>query len=255
MDKEALKGVDTIIHLAGAGIADKRWTNKRKREILESRTKSTALLFQTLASAPHQVKTVISASAIGYYGGTLSSEWFDESSEGGHDFLAEVVKQWESEAAKITELGIRLVRIRIGVVLSREGGALREMVKPIQWGVGAALGSGRQWMSWIHGDDLCRIFAFCMENERLSGVFNAVSPSPVTNVELTKAIARVLKKRILLPAVPAVLLRLALGEMANLVILGNRVSSEKIRKAGYSFKHDELNMALHDLLDSPGSSS
>lgn len=255
MDREALKGVDTIIHLAGAGIADKRWTNKRKREILESRTKSTALLFQMLASAPHQVKTVISASAIGYYGGTLSSEWFDEGSEAGHDFLAVVVKQWEREAARITELGIRVVMIRIGVVLSREGGALREIIKPIQWGAGAALGSGRQWMSWIHADDLCQIFAFCMENERLSGVFNAVSPNPVTNLELTKAIARVLKKRILLPAVPAVMLRLALGEMANLVILGNRVLSEKIRQAGYSFKHDELNMALHDLLDSPGSSA
>jgi uncharacterized protein len=247
IDPQALEGVDTIINLAGAGVADKRWTAQRKKEILESRTHSTQLLFDTLKKQNHSVKTFVSASAIGYYGFGLHDEIFTEESNGGNDFLASVTKQWEEETNTITSLGLRVVKLRIGIVLSDKGGALVEMAKPIRLGAGSPLGTGKQYLSWIHLDDLCGMFIKAVENEKMEGTYNAVT-NWATNADFTKAIAHILKKPLWLPPVPSFVMKIILGEMANLVVNGSKVSSEKIRKVGFQFKYEELEGALRNLL-------
>ncbi|HWA36004.1 MAG TPA: TIGR01777 family oxidoreductase, partial [Cyclobacteriaceae bacterium] len=180
-DQTALQGVDVVVHLAGAGVAEKRWTPGRKLEILESRTKSSELLFRTLQSSQHAVKTVVSASAIGYYGSTLSAELFTEEDRPGDDFLAGVVDAWERSVDKISSLAIRVAKIRIGIVFAKEGGALEEMARPVRLFVGSPLGSGQQVVSWIHIDDLCNIFLKAIEDQSMSGAYNAVSPHPASN--------------------------------------------------------------------------
>ncbi len=247
LDTEALKGVDTIINLAGAGVADKRWTIQRKKEILESRTHSTKLLFDTLKKQNHSVKTFVGASAMGYYGFGLSEEVFTEASKAGNDFLASVTKQWEEETDTLTSLGLRVVKMRIGIVLSDKGGALVEMTKPIRLGVGSPLGTGKQYLSWIHIDDLCGMFIQSVEDEKMLGVYNAVT-NWATNADFTKAISSVLKKPLWLPPVPSFVMKIILGEMANLVVNGSKVSSGKIKKAGFEFEYPELKGALEDLL-------
>ncbi|MBX2965109.1 MAG: TIGR01777 family oxidoreductase [Cyclobacteriaceae bacterium] len=247
IDEEALKGVDAIVHLAGAGVADKRWTEKRKQEIRESRTRSTQLLVEQLKKTNHQVKTFVSASAIGYYG-FEGDEVCTEASKPGSDFLASVVKDWETEIDKVQELNIRTVKIRIGIVLSKRGGALAEMAKPVRWGVGAALGTGKQYMSWIHIEDLCRMFIYALRNEQLQGAYNGVGPYWVTNKELTTAIAKVLKKPLWLPPIPGFVLNLMLGEMADLVVKGSKVSGRKIVEVGFTYTHPNLEEALTSLL-------
>lgn len=244
MEHQALKNVDTVIHLAGAGIADERWSAKRKKEILESRTKSTALLAKYVEHHPN-VKSVIAASAIGLYGLSLTDKEFTEESPAGEGFIADVVKAWEAEADKIRNK--RVVKIRTGIVLSEDDGALKEIAKPIRWGVGAPLGTGNQYISWIHIDDLCGIFVKAVENESMHGVYNATAGC-VTNRVLTKATAKALHKPLWLPAVPAFALKLALGEMADLVLYGSNVSSTKIRERGFVFKFDTLEKALNNLL-------
>lgn len=246
-DSEALTGVDTIIHLAGAGVADKRWSEKRKREILESRINSSTLLNNMLAKGNHSVKTVVSASAIGYYGFCLDERIFTEESKPGSDYLAQVTKQWEEAVDKISSLGIRVAKLRIGIVLSEKGGALVEMVRPIRLGVGAALGTGRQYLSWIHIDDLCAMFVKAVEDTSMRGAYNAVCDW-ITNKELTRAIAKVLNRPLLLPPVPGFIMRIIVGEMAVIVVNGSKVSSEKIRKTGFNFKYPELNVTLRELL-------
>lgn len=249
IDKRAIEGVDTIIHLAGAGIADEKWTKERKKVILKSRTESTKLLNKVLREEKHEVKSFISASAIGYYGYDTGGVEKKEDSRFGDDFLATVTKEWE---AAVNELpgDIRTVKIRIGIVFSAEGGALAEMIKPIKWYVGAPLGSGDQYMSWIHINDLCRIFAYATENDDLSGIYNAVAPNPATNKEVTKRAANKLEKPLFLPNVPGFVLKIMLGEMASMVLGGSRVSSEKIEKAGFEFNFPHLDAALNDLLKS-----
>lgn len=248
MDPRALEGVSCIIHLAGAGVAEKRWTKERKKEILQSRTRSAALIKETLRSHPHQVKTFISASGINYYGYDSGGVWKKEESRFGDDFLATVTKAWEEEADLIGELGLRVVKFRIGMVLSSRGGALEKMAKPAKMGLAAPLGHGDQYISWIHIDDLCRMFIFAMENDEISGPFNAVAPDPVTNKVFTKALAQALHKPCFLPAVPGFLLRLALGQLASVVLGGSRVSSEKIESQGFQFEYADINKTLADLL-------
>jgi uncharacterized protein len=249
VDSEAFKNADTIIHLAGASVAEKRWTAKRKQEILESRTHSTRLLYSALSQAQYPVTSIISASAIGYYG-FESNQWLTEESAPGKDYLADVTRQWENEVDKIATLGIRAVKMRIGIVLSTEGGALESMAKPIRLLAGAPLGTGNQYISWIHIDDLCDMFIKAVEDNRMSGPYNAVAPAPVTNGELTKLIAEKLKKPLILPAVPKFALKLILGEMAEIVVSGSRVSPQKILAAGYNFKFTKVDQALDDLLQS-----
>ncbi len=248
IDEKALDGVDYIIHLAGAGVADKKWTIQRKKEILQSRTKSTEVLRSALANKDHQVKAFISASAVGYYGWDTGGVWKKEDSRFGDDFLATVTKSWEAEVDQVEKLGIRVAMLRIGIVLSDKGGALKELTKPIKWGAGAALGKGDQYMSWIHLDDLCKMFIHALENDTIQGIYNAVAPNPVTNKELSKLSAKVLGKPFFLPNVPGFVLKLVLGEMASMVLGGNRVSSEKIQNDGFTFTYPEVEPALNDLL-------
>ncbi len=247
IDPHALTDVDCILNLAGAGVADKRWTSARKKEILDSRIQSTALLYHELKKSNHRVKSFISASAIGYYGLETGESWVTETNGAGTDFLAQVVKQWEEEAEKINSLGVRVVKLRIGIVLSEKGGALKSMAAPIRWGFGAVLGNGKQYLSWIHIDDLCALVIKAVEDDAMNGVYNAVGTQPVTNCELTKAIAKILKKPLWLPAVPSFVLKLILGEMADLVIYGSKVSSVRMQETGFQHQFTELEVALKNL--------
>jgi uncharacterized protein (TIGR01777 family) len=247
IEPEALQQAEVIIHLAGAGVTEKRWTTKRKKEILESRTHSTALLYKALSTQSHSVKTFIASSAIGYYGCSVDERIYTESSPPGADFLAQVTRQWEEEADKISALNIRVVKLRTGIVLSNRGGALPQLAMPVRWGVGAALGTGRQYMSWIHIDDLCGLYIKAIEDENMRGAYNAVC-GDVTNRDMVKAIARVLRKPLLLPPVPGLLLKIMIGEAAQIVINGAKVSSEKIRQAGFVFQYPVLEEALQNLL-------
>ena len=244
MEEEAFKDVDTVINLAGAGVADKRWTASWKKEIRDSRIKSTELLAKYLNRNP-QVKAVVSASAIGYYGVEAVDER-TETSEPGNDFLADVVRDWEVEVDKIKDK--RIVKLRIGIVLSEKGGALKQMAAPVRFGVGAPLGSGQQSVNWIHINDVCRMFVHAVENENLNGVYNATGPYAVTNQELTTAIAKELHKPLWLPAIPTFALKIMIGEMADMVVKGSTASSKKIQQAGFAFQFLTLEGALADLL-------
>jgi uncharacterized protein (TIGR01777 family) len=244
IDPEAVEWADAVIHLAGAGVAEKRWTPERKKLIMESRTQSTRLLFNSIEKATIRPNAIISASAVGYYGFNTGTSLVDENSPAGLDFLAEVVIAWENEAKKMEQLELRTVLLRIGIVLDAEGGALGEMLKPP---VAAPLGSGDQWMSWIHLEDLASMFLFALEKTTLQGVYNAVGPNPATNQQLTKEAASAKRKPYLGIGVPGFALKLVLGEMAAMVLGGNRVSSQKIQKAGFEFEFPELKSALRDI--------
>ncbi len=248
IEQEAIKDTAHIINLAGAGVADKRWTKKRKQVILDSRIESTALLREAIQNASQKPKSLISASAVGIYGFDTGDPLVTEETHPAQDFLADVTQQWEESSREAETLGVRTAQLRIGIVLSPDGGALPQILKPIKLGLGAALGSGKQYMSWIHIDDLCRMFIWLMENENLIGPYNGVAPNPVTNKELTRAAAKTLKKPLFLPNVPGFAIRLVFGEMGNIVLGGNRVSSEKIQKSGFKFNFSELSPALEDLL-------
>jgi uncharacterized protein (TIGR01777 family) len=245
VDEEAFHGIDSIIHLAGAGVADKRWTENRKREILESRTKSTALLAKSLEKNQN-IKVVVSASAIGYYGFLGGDVEFTEGDKLGTDFLAGVVDAWEKAVDKIQQK--RIVKLRTGIVLSEKDGAMKKMMTPIQFGIGSPLGTGMQYISWIHIDDLCRMFSKAVEDDSMRGVYNATGPYAVTNAELTKAIASILRKPVWLPNVPAFVLKLVLGELAEIVLTGSKVSSKKIQQAGFQFQFPDLDQAIKNLL-------
>ena len=247
MDPAALKNTSAIIHLAGAGVADERWSPERKQIILESRTQSAALIRKALRENPHEVNTFISASGISFYGND-DDGIMTEDSPPAKDYLADVARAWEHAADEVGNLGPRVIKIRIGIVLSEKGGALPKLARPVHWWAGAPLGTGRQPMSWIHIDDLAGIFIHALEHRDMKGVFNGVAPNPVTNREMTKAIARALNKPLFLPPVPSFVLRMMLGEMANMILGGTRISSEKIRKTGFVFSFPELEPALHDLL-------
>ncbi|TAD94730.1 MAG: TIGR01777 family protein [Bacteroidetes bacterium] len=234
IDENAIAQADYIIHLAGANVAESRWTDARKREILESRTLSTELLVNELEKGNHHVKAFVGASAIGIYGLDTKDRWVSEDCPTANDFLAQVVEFWENESDQIQKLNIRLVKLRIGVVLSEKGGALTKIALPIRFWLGASLGTGEQFLSWIHLQDLCNLFVF--------------APNPVSNKEMTKKIAHVLKKPLFLPNVPAWFLKIVLGEMSAIVLGGNRVSCEKIQREGFKMKFENLENALIDLL-------
>jgi uncharacterized protein (TIGR01777 family) len=248
IDIQAIEQADYIIHLAGAGVADKRWSDAYKQEILDSRIISTQLLQEAISKSIKKPKAIVAASAVGIYGFDTGDTLMQEGSRQGEGFLAEVTKKWEEELLKFENLGIRTAIMRIGIVLSTKGGALQKMMQPIQFFAGSALGSGKQYMSWIHIRDLARMFLFAIENEQIRGVYNAVGNTPVTNETFTKAIAKVMNKPLFLPNVPEFALRLMLGEMASMVIGGNRVSNEKIVKAGFQYEFETLEEALKNLI-------
>ncbi|KYG81546.1 hypothetical protein EV198_1741 [Roseivirga ehrenbergii] len=244
IEEGAFDGVDTLVHLAGAGVADKRWTKERKEEILKSRTQTSDLLYEKLKNTNHSVRTLVAASAIGYYGMDTGDVNLREDSPAGHDFLADVVTAWEDSTSRFTELGIRVVQIRIGVVLSNDGGALPKLLAPP---VAAPLASGKQYMSWVHISDLVRILCKSVEDVNMIGPYNAVAPEPLTNKEFTKRAAKAFGKLYLPIPVPKFVLHLVLGEMAQVVTGGNKVSAYKINKTGYDFKFTRLQNALEDL--------
>jgi uncharacterized protein (TIGR01777 family) len=246
IDEEAFVGLDHIIHLAGAGVADERWTEKRKKLILDSRVDGVRLLYDYVSKLDVKLKSFVSASAIGIYGGDTGDVLLKEDSPYGNDFLAEVVKSWEAETDKFSKI-TKVAKVRIGIVLSEKGGALPEILKPIKLYAGAPLGTGEQYLSWIHINDLCAIFAYIVSNN-LEGVYNATAPNPVTNEAMTKAIAKTVVKPLFLPNVPAFVMNLMLGEMAQIVLGGNKVSGERIIQTGFRFEYDLLQDALRDLL-------
>jgi uncharacterized protein (TIGR01777 family) len=247
VDPKAVKNKDVIINLAGANIGARRWTKSYKREILESRTQSTALLRRAVEDSGARPHTFISAAGISIYGTRSRPEAFTEDDPPGNDFLADVCVQWEAAADAFQSLGIRVVKIRTAPVLSAEGGLLKRFSGPVKWGLGAPLGSGEQIMNWIHIRDICAMYAFAIENHALSGAYNAVAPDPVTNREFTRAVARAMKKTLFLPPVPAFVLRLALGEMASLALEGANVSPQKIIGTGFTFEFDSLSKAMDDI--------
>ncbi len=246
IDLNALTDVEVIVHLAGASVA-KKWTPSYKQEIIESRVLSTRLLYKTLQKNLHQVKQIVSASAIGIYPNDLNYIYHETDNKVDNSFLGNVVQQWEEEVNQFEKLHINVAKIRIGIVLAKNGGALQEMVKPIKMGVGAAFGSGLQYQSWIHIQDLVAIFQFAIQNQ-LSGVFNGVAPYPVTNSELTKAIAKTLGKPLFLPNIPQFVMKIMLGEMHQILFSSQHVSCRKLLDLKYQFKFASLDKALNDLL-------
>lgn len=246
IDENCIDGVDTIVHLAGAGIADERWTNERKKELIMSRTRSIALIYELLSKRTNIVTSVISASGIGYYS-DRGNELLTEDGEPSRDFLGECCIQWEKAVNEGEKLGLRIVKFRTGVVLTTQGGALSKLAMPIKFGVGSPLGSGKQWVSWIHHRDVANLYLYGIENDNLSGVFNMVAPNPVTNEDLTKAVAKQLHRPLWLPNVPAFILKLLLGEMSTLVLGSTRVAAAKIQNTGYNFLYTDLESALIEL--------
>ncbi|WP_343658607.1 TIGR01777 family oxidoreductase [Chryseobacterium sp.] len=250
IDEAALDNVSHIIHLAGANISEKRWTLERKRELISSRVDSAELLRTALRKNKIKLKSFISASGINFYG-TKTSEKIDvETDPPGNDFLSEVVVLWERAADdfKEQELAERVVKIRTAVVLSEKDGALKKMVPPVQYYIGSPLGNGKQYMPWIHIDDICSIYEFAIKNTAIDGAYNAVSPQHTTNKELTKKIAKVLGKPLWMPNVPGFVLKLIFGELASAILEGSRASSQKIQEAGFHFKFPDLDEALRDVL-------
>lgn len=250
IDLEALQSADYIIHLAGAGVVEKKWTPAYKKEIVESRTESSRLIFEALKNNTNKVKTIVSASAIGWYGAdTEPVKSFTEADKADDSFLGNTCRLWEASIEPVESLGIRLVKLRIGIVLSNDGGALVEFKKPIRLGVAAILGSGKQIVSWIHIDDLCSLFIAGIENENLSGSYNAVSPNPVSNKTLTITLAKARKGRSYLPLqVPAFVLKIMMGQRSIEVLKSTTVSCKKIQDTGFVFTFKTIEAALEDLL-------
>jgi uncharacterized protein (TIGR01777 family) len=247
IEPEAIYNIGAIIHLAGAGIADVRWTSKRKREILDSRRQSTRLLSDTLQKEQYGVSTFISASGISYYGLDETKAPFTERDPPADDFMARVTIAWEHDADVLVQQGIRVVKLRTGVVLSGEGGALKKLETPIKLFLGAPLGTGEQYVNWIHIDDLCSIYLKAIVDTSMHGAYNAVSPNPVTNKELTRELASALRKPLWLPPVPAFAVRLLAGEVAELVLKGGRISSGKIESTGFNFRFKTVHSAIQSL--------
>ena len=249
LDPARLTNIDGVIHLAGENIASRRWTSAQKARIRDSRVQGTALLAQTLATISPPPKVFISASAIGYYG-NRDDEILTEDSQPGSGFLPDVSIAWENAAKPAAAAGIRTVHPRIGIVLSPEGGALGKMLLPFKLGLGGIIGSGNQYMSWITLDDLVSLFLFAIDDESISGAINAVSPTPVTNREFTKTLGRVLSRPTIFP-LPAFAAKLALGEMADALLLAStRVTSSRLENTNFSFAHPHLEPALRHLLKS-----
>jgi uncharacterized protein (TIGR01777 family) len=248
IDENAFEKVDYIIHLAGANIGQGRWTVKRKKEILDSRIKSAQLLFQKITENKQQLKAFITASAIGYYGAVTTDKIFVETDHPSQDFLGETCRLWEESANRFESLGVRTVKIRTGVVLTYQGGALAKMITPVKIGLGASIGSGKQYMPWIHMDDLCNIYIKALEDNNMHGAYNAVAPEHKTNREFSETLTKVLKKKVWLPNVPAIIVRIIFGKMAELVLNGSRVSSNKLIQEGFQFKFPTLNSALIQLM-------
>ncbi len=247
IDSRAINEADFIIHLAGAGIAEKSWTDARKKEIMGSRVESTQLLFKAISESKKRPNGFVCASAIGFYGSITTDKIYTETDEPGSDFVATTCKFWESAAETIVKLGIRVVKIRTGIVLSNDGGALPKMTRPVKFCLGSAFGTGNQYIPWIHVEDLCNIYLKAIKDSSMQGAYNAVAPEFITNAGFMRTVAKVLHRPLVLPAIPAFVLKFILGERATIVLDGSRVSCEKIKNTGYNFKFKALLPALTNL--------
>lgn len=254
IDRHAVEKADYIVHLAGEGIADKRWTEKRKKQIVQSRTQGSAILIKALKEIPNNVKAVISASAIGWYGPDKkekSPRPFVETHPPDKSFLGDTCRWWEESIQPVKQLGKRLAILRFGIVLANGGGAFAEFKKPIRFGIASILGSGKQVISWIHISDLCRLIMYVLENERMEGVYNAVAPSPVTNKELILQLAQRMRGKTFIPIhVPSWVLKTMLGELSIEVLKSATVSSEKVQQTGFQFLYPQIDAALIELVRS-----
>jgi hypothetical protein len=248
IEEEALMKTNIIIHLAGAAIADKPWTQERKKEIIDSRVLGTNFLIKKLVSLKIKLDAFVAASAIGFYGLNSIGRPFEETDKHDLGFLGDCCFQWESASSKAIDISTKFSIIRIGIVLAKEGGALPKLVQPIKYFVGSALGTGKQTMPWIHIYDLCNIFFEAVTNPTMNGIYNGVSPSAATNYDLTMNVAKVLNRPLVLPKVPAFFIKFIFGELSQLVLDGAPVSAKKIIDTGFKFKFAELNDALNNLL-------
>lgn len=245
---EAVTSADIIIHLCGANIAEQRWNVQRKKELIDSRVKTAELLYQTVKQHKVKLKAFVSASAIGYYGALTSDHIYAEDDPHGEDFSAEICHLWEQSVQQFENLGIRTVMLRTAPVLTAQGGALAKMLPPVKMGIASALGSGEQYFPWIHISDLCNIYLKAIEDENLSGAYNAVAPEHQTNKEFSRCLAKVLDKPFWFPNVPSTVMKIMFGEMSDVLLKGSRVSAEKIQTAGYTFQYPQLEQALSNLL-------
>ncbi len=244
IDEKAFDNVEHIVHLAGSGIADQRWSNARKKNIIDSRINSMNLITSVVKKKNIQLKSFVGASAIGIYGMITSDKIFSETDKGQDDFLSQSCMQWENAYQEIQTLSNKNCIIRIGVVLSKDGGALKRLMPLFQLGLGSAVGSGKQYMPWIHIDDLVSIFQEALFNSNYSGIYNAVSPEETSNQSFSKQLAKCLSKPFFLPNVPAFILKLVFGEMANVLLEGSRISSKKLTNVGFQFQYPMLSEAL-----------
>lgn len=254
IDPEAIAQADHIIHLAGAGVADKRWNKARKKEILDSRVQSGELLVQALSSIPNQVKSLVSASGIGWYGPDTTKsleKGFMEDAPADTAFLGETCRLWEKAIAPVAAMGKKLVILRLGIVLSNDGGAMIEFKKPVKFGIATVLGSGKQIISWIHIKDLCQLLVQAMEEPQFEGIYNAVAPETVTNQNFMLTLAKKMKGSFFLVFhVPAFLLKLMLGEMSIEILKSAKVNSFKLQSAGFKHAYPTVDQALEDLVQS-----
>lgn len=246
IDKKCIEGVDKIIHLAGASVS-KRWTKKQKKAIISSRIRTGKLLYTLLESEENQVTQILSASAIGIYPSSLSTLYTEESTERAEDFLGIVAREWEDMADCFAKLSIAVTKVRIGLVLAPNGGVLTEFLRPIKYGVGSCLGSGKQWQSWIHVEDLVELFLFLLKYE-MEGVYNGVAPNPVKQKYLIKGIARIIRRPLILPPAPPFILKFALGEMASMALSSQLVVSKKLEQSKFIFRFTQIEKALKDVL-------
>ncbi len=253
IDVQALQKADYIIHLAGAGVVDKKWTDAYKKEIVSSRTESSALIVDSLSKNSNKVKAIVSASAIGWYGEDKQSGFaFTEADPADAGFLGETCQLWEASIDRATTLGIRVCMLRTGIVLSNEGGALAEFKKPINLGVAAILANGKQIVSWIHITDLCRMYEYAITNEKLTGSYNAVAPAPVSNEQLTLKLAKLVKGSFFIPMhVPVFVLKLMMGNRSTEVLKSTTVSCTKIQQTGFTFLYPGIEAALQNLTNEP----
>ena len=243
INDSAFEGLTHIIHLAGAGIADKRWSEKRKKEIIASRVASTNLLYNSVKRLKTPLNSFISASATGYYGAVTSETIFEEKDKPAKDFLGKVCSLWEDSIFQFNEIKIRTVALRTGIVLSKDGGALKKMKTPVI----TSLGNGKQYMPWIHIDDLCELYIKAIEDEQFKGAFNAVSPEHISNLSFSKKISKIFNYPFLALGAPSFILQIVFGEMSTIILNGSRISANKIKQAGFKFKFENLEKALKNL--------
>lgn len=248
IDENALYGVDVIVHLAGAGIADQRWTDERKQEILSSRVDSAKLILETLKRREQKISAFVSGSAIGWYGAYSDTLIHNETEPAASDFMGETCRRWEHAADLFQGIADRIVKIRTGVVLAKTSGALPKMAQPVKWFVGSPLGSGKQQIPWIHLDDVCNIFANAVSDSRYYGPINATATENCTNREFTKVLAKVLNRPMIPIHVPSFVIKALFGEMAVVVLEGSKVSNHRIKQMGYTFQYPSLETAIRNIL-------